>query len=165
VSDEFVQQWHEAVEQRVNAAAALTGVTSHQKFQSPADSYSAMIYTLGHLERMTGILAELMEMKSRASRMLAAREATRDDAWNKAATAPAISFSQSDPAPRERYAKYALETMPQERKVREAKQLLSFVDEGLDIVKQRYWYLEKLHRDLEIGIRVGLWESKGDMNA
>jgi hypothetical protein len=97
------------------------------------DLHAAVTTARGLLDRIEAIQSSLMAIKRHANLSLAAAKEDHDDAWTEAATTPLRSTSTSEPAPRERYAAYDMQTLTLKRTVRAAERAAS------DIVALLEW--------------------------
>lgn len=107
-------------------------------------------------DRVEAINIQVMRLRHRVARRVAAVKATADDAWSQAIAdikkAGARSGDQYE-GPRERYAQADLATLSVKREMRKAEELLSIVDEASDVIKTALRGLNEVIQDHRIWLR------------
>lgn len=106
------------------------------------------------MDRVEAILADIVRVRARTAQEVADRRAALNDHWNDIASKSKVGFAYGDAAPRERYARYSQETIPEERALRRAEKLDREVGAAQEIVRTFHRGLEGVRRDLDLRIRL-----------
>jgi hypothetical protein len=112
--------------------------------------HQGLLTTRGKLDRLEAVAGVLRSLKRQASARLFEVKADQEDAWTYAATTPIRSAATQEPAPRERYAHYDLETLAQKVAVRSAEAELAEITEAYDFVTALVRGADSTRRDLHV---------------
>jgi hypothetical protein len=104
--------------------------------------YERLLSVRQRQDRIEGIMASLTRVASDIDQGVADRKAALEDKWNSEATKSKVGFQWGDAAPRERYARYSLQTVKEQVELRRAEKLQRQVRTALTLVKMFHEGLE-----------------------
>jgi len=156
----MAERWEEQVAAWVTEAHELRfEIAPGDQTQTLTEIHSLLLAARGNLDRIEEILVSLVRMNGKAKQAVADHQNALGDAWDQQAGGRNVSFSFSDPAPRERYAQYNQRTIHETVEARQAERVHRQMETSLEAVRIMYRGLDSARRDLETRIRLISLES------
>lgn len=128
----------------------------------PQEVLDTLLVVRGCLDRIEGILSELVQLRSYFQRNLQAEKDAADEAWdtsNAQARRAAAGRAPDYLGAKERYADANLETLEHRRQVRRAEDLFSLADNAVEVVRISHRGLDGTRQDLVTWLRTLQFES------
>lgn len=126
---------------------------------APVQMHETLLKVRAVQDRLEAIVTTLMGKAALLKQDLTDTTNDLEDAWNEQARS-SHGFQFNDTAPRERYARYASETLNESIAKRRAEKAYGQVDVALQICKLYHRGIEGLRRDLDMRLRLYAWDTK-----